>query len=589
MGRQPRLAYWQKSTTRPLRGSCEAESESPVYSTGKRGKKKKKKGNTALQSLGGRLGGRRGKIFPTASPTAAAPCPPPHTKTTALDASAGTRPSPAANPTVSSPSQRPSNPPIPSSAPPVPITSTGSPPENSLLQKGLGSAQHSVLQSPFRNHLPPASFRADSFQRPLRHLSAGRLWNPTNSTPRTLAPPAATRRRRRPSTPPPPPVPLARPAPDVTIDPADSIGAAAGDYPLLTLHEQVPGRPSVSNRASLQFERNAGVEQRIGLPPSLRHSYDEKRVSPAPSPVDETEAGPSRQPATHLLVPESRRFRSRSRGQSLTKLQVPFGLSFGHGPKQKVDKGKGKEGMAPPENAGDDFPPDLERGLDGPNNRHSTASGISGIGSAISSDSSIMGDPDEPADHGEEWGPQHPCFPHLNPHVPVDSPEYTTTRIIRVRRDWLLEGDLAPTFSNLYPDILDPAGVSEQEFRRIIDKLNSELVPIFSPYDWRNILDGVLGVATGWLWDDFGFTAVKSRLRNLDKWIEQWNAQMEKTVGAEEGAVPPKIVPLKRTGYMTLDIQIPDPEIAPASPTTPSASRDGPPLPSEPPAATTIH
>lgn len=163
-----------------------------------------------------------------------------------------------------------------------------------------------------------------------------------------------------------------------------------------------------------------------------------------------------------------------------------------------------------------------------------------------------MGDPDEPADHGEEWGPQHPCFPHLNPHVPVDSPEYTTTRIIRVRRDWLLEGDVAPTFSNLYPDILDPAGVSEQEFRRIIDKLNSELVPIFSPYDWRNILDGVLGVATGWLWDDFGFTAVKSRLRNLDKWIEQWNAQMEKTVGAEEGAVPPKIVPLKRTGYMTV-------------------------------------
>jgi hypothetical protein len=164
-----------------------------------------------------------------------------------------------------------------------------------------------------------------------------------------------------------------------------------------------------------------------------------------------------------------------------------------------------------------------------------------------------MGDPDEPADHGEEWGPQHPCFPHLNPHVPVDSPEYATTRIIRVRRDWLLQGDLAPTFSNLYPDILDPAGVSEHEFRRVIDKLNSELVPIFSPYNWRNILDGVLGVATGWLWDDFGFTAAKSRLRNLEKWIEQWNAEMEKTVGGgEEGVVPPKIVPLRRTGYMTV-------------------------------------
>lgn len=209
--------------------------------------------------------------------------------------------------------------------------------------------------------------------------------------------------------------------------------------------------------------------------------------------------------------------------------------------------------MAPPEDAGGGFTPDLERGPDILDRRHSTASGISGIGSAISSsDSSIMGDPDQPPDNGEEWGPQHPCYPHLNPHVPTDSPEYANTRIIRVRRDWLLEGDLAPTFSNLYPDILDPAGVSEQEFRRIIDKLNGELVPIFSPYAWRNILDNVLGLATGWLWDDLGFTAAKARLRKLEEWIEQWNSDMEKGMDSEEGMIPPKIVPLRRTGYMTV-------------------------------------
>ncbi|KAK0646387.1 Golgin subfamily A member 7/ERF4 family-domain-containing protein [Cercophora newfieldiana] len=224
------------------------------------------------------------------------------------------------------------------------------------------------------------------------------------------------------------------------------------------------------------------------------------------------------------------------------------------------------------------FSQDLERGP-GPdvlNNRLSTGSALSGIGSAISSsDSSIMGDPDQQPDTGEEWGPQHPCYPHLNPHVPVDSPEYVNTRIIRIRRDWLLEGDLAPTFSNLYPEILDPAGLNEQEFRRIIEKLNGELVPTFSPYNWRNILDGVLGLATGWLWDDFGFTAAKIRLRNLEKWIEQWNSNMEKTFSADENTIPPKIVPLRRTGYMTLDIQIPDPEIAPAPPSTPGASRQG--------------
>ncbi|KAK4038476.1 Golgin subfamily A member 7/ERF4 family-domain-containing protein [Parachaetomium inaequale] len=511
--------------------------------------------------FGGRLGGRRAQIFPTASPTAPAA----HhrsRKAPALDAATDAQSS-AANHNLSSPSQQPAYPHSPPPVSPAPVASHPPSRGNSLLRRGLGGAPDSFLQSPFRTR------RAGV---PLRHLHPARLWNPTNSTPRNLAPPPS--RPRRLSTPPPPPVPLARPTLDAT-DPPDATGTAAGDYPLLTVPErEVSSR--LSNRAGLHLDRFAGAQQRVSLPPSLRHSYDGKRASHTPSPVEEPEAGPSTsRHAAHLVVPETRRLRGR--GISFTKLQAPIGLSFRPGSRQKEDKGKGKAVMAPPEDAGDGFTPDLERGPDVINPRHSTASGISGIGSAISSsDSSIMGDPDQPPDNGEEWGPQHPCYPHLNPHVPTNSPEYANTRIIRVRRDWLLEGDLAPTFSNLYPDILDPAGVSEQEFRRIIDKLNSELVPIFSPYAWRNLLDNVLGLATGWLWDDLGFTAAKARLRSLEKWIEQWNAEMEKTVDAEEGVIPPKIVPLRRTGYMTLDIQIPDPELAPASPTTASASRDGP-------------
>ncbi|KAJ1335075.1 Golgin subfamily A member 7/ERF4 family [Microdochium nivale] len=211
------------------------------------------------------------------------------------------------------------------------------------------------------------------------------------------------------------------------------------------------------------------------------------------------------------------------------------------------------------------FSQDLERGPDVLSNRSESRAGIpDDLGSIIDSeDSSIMGDADQP-DLGDEWGPQHPCYPHLNIHVATDSAEYTTTRIIRIRRDWLVQGDLAPTFSNLYPEILDPAGISETEFRRVVEKLNSELVPIFNPYNWRNILDGVLGLVTGWIWDDLGLTNTKSRLRSLEDWIEKWNSEMEKTIGAEDGSLAPKIVPLRRTGYMNLDIQIPDPEIAPA-------------------------
>lgn len=226
---------------------------------------------------------------------------------------------------------------------------------------------------------------------------------------------------------------------------------------------------------------------------------------------------------------------------------------------KRLDKGKGKAVMTSTEDmsqkAGASFDRDLEQGPE-PHRRDSISSYIDdGIGSAVSSsNSSIMGDPDAEADD-EEWGPQHPCFPHLNPHVPIDSPEYVNTRIIRIKRDWLIKGDLAPTFSNMYPEILDPAGLSEVEFRRVIEKLNSELITIFNPSNVRNILDSVLGLMTGWLWDDMGFTYAKARLAALERWIERWNKEMEKTAktaGGDDSMIPPRIMPLRQTAYMSV-------------------------------------
>jgi Golgin subfamily A member 7/ERF4 family len=151
------------------------------------------------------------------------------------------------------------------------------------------------------------------------------------------------------------------------------------------------------------------------------------------------------------------------------------------------------------------------------------------------------------------WGPSHPCFPHQNPHVPLNSPEYADTRVIRVKRDWMVRGDLAPTYSNLYPEILDPL-LSEHQFRGIIQKVNETLVLAFNPYSKRNWLDCVMGVLTGWVWEDLGFGGVKKRLRDLEQWLADWN----RNVGSVEGV---KIIPLRRTGYMSLDIQIPDPQV----------------------------
>ncbi|TWU73672.1 hypothetical protein ED733_004217 [Metarhizium rileyi] len=411
----------------------------------------------------------------------------------------------------------------------------------------------SLLQSPFRSRTKATP---DIAQR-LRRLPAARLWNPTNSTPR---PPQ--HRKRRPSSPPIPTLPLKHPALDISSTSLDPIATAAGDYPLLTLSEQRRSRYLQSTPTSFQIERSGTSDHRISLPRSVRASHDGKRSM--------------HRTLAHLEVTTEQ-----SSGQDLEGTNTVF-------PSAK-SKGKQKATMAPEnEDARRSYSRDLERGPDVMDPRVSNVSaGDGGIGSALSSsNSSIMGEDVQP-DAGEEWGPQHPCFPHLNPHVPLSSVEYATTRIIRVKRDWLVAGDLAPTFSNLYPEILDPAGVSEQEFRRVIEKLNGDLIPIFDPFDFRNMLDSVLGLVTGWLWDDFGLTAAKSRLNSLEKWIEKWNLEMEKTMASEEGILPPKLIPLRQTGYMTLDIQIPDPEIAPA-PSTAGAGESRTALPMEPaPAVTT--
>ena len=127
----------------------------------------------------------------------------------------------------------------------------------------------------------------------------------------------------------------------------------------------------------------------------------------------------------------------------------------------------------------------------------------------------------------------------------------------------MVKGDLAPAFSNLYPEILDPL-LPEQEFRRIIAKINEELVNAFDPYSPRNWFDVVMGLVTGWIWDDIGASSIKHNLRRLEAWIEAWN----RDVGSKEGV---HIWSLRRTAYMTLDIQIPDPKVGLVTSEAPSA------------------
>ncbi|RPA78723.1 hypothetical protein BJ508DRAFT_211918 [Ascobolus immersus RN42] len=151
----------------------------------------------------------------------------------------------------------------------------------------------------------------------------------------------------------------------------------------------------------------------------------------------------------------------------------------------------------------------------------------------------------------DEWNDSHPCYPHRNPYVPHGSPLYEWTRIIRVPRDFMLNGDITPGFSNIYPQIMEPY-VSEEQFRTIIGKVNRDLREAFDPFNWRNILDGVLGVMTCWLWEDIkpGGTFTKRKLEGVEEFLEDMSRELRRESG-EKGV---DIISLRRTGYANVSL-----------------------------------
>ncbi|PQE26107.1 golgin subfamily A member 7 ERF4 protein [Rutstroemia sp. NJR-2017a BBW] len=401
----------------------------------------------------------------------------------------------------------------------------------------------------WRNAIQSAATNTQAFTTPRRpragsgSITGGRLQRPIYpSTPKRLkSPPEGTA------------IPLHHP--DIS---RPKEGARAGaDYPLLTLPEQRQQRHSASTGASLQVERSGSSlsSHRISLPRTVSIDLARSRKS-GESPL--TPTGPRLDKGKGRALEEE--------DEPKITLDTTLAQLTGSAPEGRLITPTPTSGISFDYTKAD-MSTDLERGP--ANLSPYNASGTSpipqalgsnpsliGIGPALSSNgTSIVGDEPGDGDDIEEWGPQHPCFPHMNPHVPLSSPLYHSTRIIRIRRDWMIEGDLAPTFSNLYPEILDPAGVSEQDFRKIIEKINEELIPAFKPWGARNIFDGVMGLLTGWIWDDLGWTGVKGRLERVEKWLEEWNRDME--LRAKDPGTAPRIVSLRRTGYMNVSYNSP--------------------------------
>ena len=161
--------------------------------------------------------------------------------------------------------------------------------------------------------------------------------------------------------------------------------------------------------------------------------------------------------------------------------------------------------------------------------------------SSSSRPSTLNGDEEE--EEEDDWNHEHPCFPHPNPHVPLESPLYQSTRIIRIPRDYMINGDNTPAFSVVYPVILEPY-VTEEQFRSIVDTINEKLRLAFDPWNRWNWADSVAGLVTFWLWEEIFPTYVKRMLGEAEKILEAWNAKLK-----EQGAV---LIPLRRSAYITV-------------------------------------
>lgn len=63
-------------------------------------------------------------------------------------------------------------------------------------------------------------------------------------------------------------------------------------------------------------------------------------------------------------------------------------------------------------------------------------------------------------------------------------------------------------------------------------------------------------MATGWVWEDVGGAKVRGRVQDVEGWLEGWNGKGGGGWG--EGV---RVVGVRRTGFLSLDFEVPDPRV----------------------------
>ncbi|TKA72271.1 hypothetical protein B0A49_03483 [Cryomyces minteri] len=365
---------------------------------------------------------------------------------------------------------------------------------------------------------------------PIPREPSSRLWNPINSSPRL--PPAIVHA--------PPNIPITHP--ELTEGRAQQSAEGRDAYPLLTLSEQRRSRHSYAGSSAIVEGGSVSGRNSAAIPEGQRRSFTPSNKSPGITALGQPQS----------QFPFDARRAAAAPPAMKTTAKIP----------RVEDAGRHTSSSTAP--APQPASHDVEASAAAPPLRRtaSRSSLPATLSRRTSQHTTYTSRPSTTAPHDPDsdddddalpWSPAHPCYPHPNPHVPLTSPLAHSTRIIRIQRDWLAGTDAVPAFANLYPEILDPV-LPEPAFRLLIAHVNAALAAALSPWSWRSWLDALLGAATGWLWEDVGPAGVRGRLRALDAWLERWN----RTEGAREGVV---VVPLRRTAYLSLDVQIPDPHV----------------------------
>lgn len=173
-----------------------------------------------------------------------------------------------------------------------------------------------------------------------------------------------------------------------------------------------------------------------------------------------------------------------------------------------------------------------------------------------------------------------------NPYVDKQSPEFTSTRIVRIPRAYHLneKSDMIPQFLTAAPGaelaaILDgqrrfeptvtiqqlghpqvfgttlwtpliPEHISEQKLLEVVTTINSYLAKAYSPYAAETVIENAIDIATGgWYSLLSGTSHTKRQLEALEKYVEATNGELRAI----------KIISPRRSGFLSLDIQIPTP------------------------------